>query len=321
MRILSIDGGGYLGLATAAFLRELESFYGKSCNSQFDLFCGTSTGSIIALGLALGMPAREIAEFYRNMGPSIFPARGWFSRNLSIVRVTRDLLFSAYAIEPLQKALEGAFNGATLGQLKENKKFALVTAYSVTKGYPRIFKTDHAPQFNRDDNFRLSDVATASAAAPTYFPLVKLRDPRTGTEELYCDGGIVANHPALLGFAEALDAFVAKPGEVSLMSISTPRMNLAEGELLGANRGLYGWKDLLPSMMIDSNSNIAHELLKRLVKSYEDPKPIYERVYLHNPTNIPIDRVNPGTTQALEAIGSKEASSSETRERLKKFFS
>ncbi|MBZ5673930.1 MAG: patatin-like phospholipase family protein [Acidobacteriia bacterium] len=57
MRILSIDGGGYLGLTAAAYLEELEHHFNARCSDQFDLFCGTSTGAIIALGLAAGLGA------------------------------------------------------------------------------------------------------------------------------------------------------------------------------------------------------------------------------------------------------------------------
>ena len=38
VRILSLDGGGYLGLAGAAFLAELERHFGVSCHDSFDLF-------------------------------------------------------------------------------------------------------------------------------------------------------------------------------------------------------------------------------------------------------------------------------------------
>ena len=51
MRILSIDGGGYLGLATAAFIEGIESHFNTSLHQEFELFCGTSTGAVIVLGL------------------------------------------------------------------------------------------------------------------------------------------------------------------------------------------------------------------------------------------------------------------------------
>jgi uncharacterized protein len=72
VRILSLDGGGYLGLAGAAFLAELERHFGVSCHDSFDLFCGTSTGAIIALALASGKSAREVVDLYKRFGPRVF---------------------------------------------------------------------------------------------------------------------------------------------------------------------------------------------------------------------------------------------------------
>src|SRR4029453_9161364 len=72
VRILSLDGGGYLGLAGAAFLAELERHFGVSCHDRFDLFCGTSTGAIIALALASGKSAREVVDLYKEFGPRVF---------------------------------------------------------------------------------------------------------------------------------------------------------------------------------------------------------------------------------------------------------
>jgi patatin-like phospholipase/acyl hydrolase len=60
-RILCIDGGGILGTFPAAFLAGLEQHLeGRSIGSYFDLIAGTSTGGIIAIGLAMGLRASEL---------------------------------------------------------------------------------------------------------------------------------------------------------------------------------------------------------------------------------------------------------------------
>jgi patatin-like phospholipase/acyl hydrolase len=38
-----------------------------------DLIAGTSTGGILAVGLAIGLTAKEMLQFYRTRGPVIFP--------------------------------------------------------------------------------------------------------------------------------------------------------------------------------------------------------------------------------------------------------
>jgi patatin-like phospholipase/acyl hydrolase len=59
-RILSCDGGGIRGVITAKLLQALD----PSVIKNIDLFAGTSTGSIIALGLASGVPIDTIVELY-----------------------------------------------------------------------------------------------------------------------------------------------------------------------------------------------------------------------------------------------------------------
>ena len=71
-RILTIDGGGIRGTFPAAFLANLEQDLEHPIGRYFDLISGTSTGGIIAIGLALGMTATAILELYENKGPAIF---------------------------------------------------------------------------------------------------------------------------------------------------------------------------------------------------------------------------------------------------------
>lgn len=55
--ILSIDGGGIMGLIPAMVLGEIEARTGCPAGALFDLVAGTSTGGIIACAVAAGMPA------------------------------------------------------------------------------------------------------------------------------------------------------------------------------------------------------------------------------------------------------------------------
>jgi uncharacterized protein len=71
-RILCIDGGGIAGTFPASFLASMEDNLDRPIGEYFDLIAGTSTGGIIALGLALGLSAVEITEFYEKKGPAIF---------------------------------------------------------------------------------------------------------------------------------------------------------------------------------------------------------------------------------------------------------
>jgi hypothetical protein len=72
-KILACDGGGIRGLITAVILERLEQKLDKPLKNYFDLFAGTSTGSIIACAIAKGIPSSEIRQFYIDKGINIFP--------------------------------------------------------------------------------------------------------------------------------------------------------------------------------------------------------------------------------------------------------
>ena len=72
-KILSIDGGGIKGLYSSKILEHFEDNFNCQISDYFDMICGTSTGGIIALSLALKKKATEISELYEKKGSIIFP--------------------------------------------------------------------------------------------------------------------------------------------------------------------------------------------------------------------------------------------------------
>src|SRR5712692_1755798 len=74
-QILSLSGGGYLGLYTISVLADLERHIERPIATCFDLLAGTSIGGIIALGLAAEKPADQIKAAFEQDGTSIFSSR------------------------------------------------------------------------------------------------------------------------------------------------------------------------------------------------------------------------------------------------------
>jgi uncharacterized protein len=83
--ILALDGGGIRGVISARILQDIEEYvqenFHQSLNEYFDLITGTSTGSIIAAGLASGkLKAKANSDkekclltIYEKQGKEIFP--------------------------------------------------------------------------------------------------------------------------------------------------------------------------------------------------------------------------------------------------------
>ena len=79
-KILALDGGGIRGVLTLGILAKLEKDLKQKLNrgddfrlcDYFDHFGGTSTGAIIAAGLAIGMSVDDLLEFYQKFGKAMF---------------------------------------------------------------------------------------------------------------------------------------------------------------------------------------------------------------------------------------------------------
>ncbi|MFN2444838.1 MAG: patatin-like phospholipase family protein [Vicinamibacterales bacterium] len=242
----------------------------------FRPLCATSTGAIIALALAAGKTGAEIVTFYERLGPRVFQPRperkGRFGR-------LRDFLEhrarARHGNVPLRAALDEAFGALTLGDLRAAGKSVLITAFNISAGVPRIFKTDHAPGLILHDRYTVTDVAMASTAAPTYLPIVEIKDPVSAVGERFCHGGMVTNSPALLGYAEAVSALGCRAEDVQILSLGTPRNDLAERpcallpEQRPLNRGYAGWKygEQIVSIAMDGGAKVNHFALERIAKA------------------------------------------------------
>ncbi len=255
--ILSLSGGGYLGLYTIAVLAQLEEDLGRPLASSFDLIAGTSIGGIIALGLAHEVPARKIEEAFLREGPRIFSRRPVPTGRLGQFRdLMRFISKPKYDPRYLRATIVDLVGEETkIGDLKHR---VLVPTVNLTKGGPQIFKTPHHERLTRDQRLRLVDVAMATSAAPTYFPIAEV------DHALYADGGLYANSPDFLAVHEAEHFLGADPAGVHVMSVGTTTSSFSFADATGRRLGIYGWaKDQrLVSVILASQQKVTDDMLK-----------------------------------------------------------
>lgn len=228
-RVLSLDGGGIRGLYTATLLHNLASRFAGNRNlveldigRAFDLIVGTSTGGILASGLAYGLSISKIVDLYRTIGPKIFTNPQPQTIIKFIQWAYRAMRKPANASEPLRAALQDLFKETTIEELYEKRHIGLcLTAVKLIDEKLRVFKTPHNPKKNLDNLYRLVDLCLATSAAPIYLPLAGITSPRDkNVLECYVDGGLAANNPVLIGLIESLQ--LAKPKQpVHILSVGT----------------------------------------------------------------------------------------------------
>jgi len=262
-QILSLSGGGFLGLYTATVLSELEKHARRPIASCFDLIAGTSIGGIIALALAAEKPANFIKSKFEENGTKIFSRRpAPQSTEAELVDFSRSVLSSKYDGIGLGKTLNEIFGGLLIRDLLHP---ALVPTVNLTKGQPQIFKTPHHPSFKTDLKLKLADVAMATSAAPTYFPIAEIGD------ELFADGGLYANSPDFLALHEAEYFFNIPTSEVRILSIGTTTTRFSFSHVGRRNLGVFGWGRKLPQVMIsaqqlDVEYILGHKLGDRYIR-------------------------------------------------------
>ena len=159
-KILSIDGGGIRGIYSANVLAQFEKTFDCKLVDYFDLICGTSTGGLIALALSLGIPASDIADFYRKKGALIFPKLGLIKGLYR--QVVRGGKFDN---SELKKALSEIYEDKIIA---DSKCLLCIPSFSLTDAKPWIFRYDHSDgDLSRDNQTSYVDVALATSAART----------------------------------------------------------------------------------------------------------------------------------------------------------
>jgi patatin-like phospholipase/acyl hydrolase len=248
-RVLCLDGGGIRGAYTAAVLAYWENALGLHEKGRlrlvdhFDLITGTSTGGILAIGLALGMKAADLQEFYEKRGPNIFGGgeglnkwwhsiRHWFTSKFNQDALQRELQ-EAYASSP-----KGKTGRPQTEWLDDPPCKLLVPAYNTEIDRPHLFRSPYGRFVHTDKGHDPVIVALSTAAAPTYFNPVQSRNSFATIRTI--DGGVWANSPVSLAIAEAVAELKIPIERIRLLSIGTTHTTQLQGQPMQLDGKIIG---------------------------------------------------------------------------------
>jgi len=203
-RILSLDGGGIKGALTLGYLKKIETILREKENNPslvlsdyFDLIGGTSTGSIIAGGLAIGKEVEDIASLYMDLGGKIFGKKHSFWKPWE----TWKFLKANYDYSVLEKSLKDTFGDILMGGPEIKTGLCVVAKRADTNSTWPILNHPDGKFFDsdigRNKDIPLWQAIRASSAAPTYF-VPQLIDVGNDQTAAFVDGGVsMANNPSL----------------------------------------------------------------------------------------------------------------------------
>ena len=261
-RILSLDGGGIRGLVTCRWLEGVDAALRKAGKPGllrgFDLVAGSSTGALIACGLATGRDPATLADLYREHRHTIFPGiagRLWSRAGRFVVQGPSA---PKYDGKGLDKVLKKVFGDARLGDAKIP---LLVTSYDTIQRKAVIFKSFNAA--HRD--LPMWEVCRASASAPTYFPAHAMTVE--GHRRALIDGGVVANNPTACAIAEALrkDARVDHTQDLVVLSVGSGERNRPIDLKSAQEWGALEWAVPIIDVLFDGNTDSVDYIARQLV--------------------------------------------------------
>ncbi len=270
-KILALDGGGIRGILTLEVLARMEEMLADATGGGsdfrlchfFDYVGGTSTGAIIAAGLARGMSARELLDFYQETGPAMFDKQFILKRWNAL-----------YKSKPLKKELHKTFGADTTLQPDDLECLLLAVTRNRSTDSPWPISSNPQAKYNdtsRPDcnlNIPLWQIVRASTAAPVFFPPeVIWWDPEDENKAfVFVDGGLTPyNNPAFLLYRMATEAgfrlkWASGEDKLLIMSVGTGAAAVVEDEVDDPNRGLLENVGGLPgalmyAAMVDQDTN------------------------------------------------------------------
>lgn len=257
-RILSFDGGGIRGLVTLAMLKKIQNAV-PNLVAQADLVAGTSTGGIIALGLAAGKTVDELISLYLDNGEKIFDD-SWLDNIVDLGKISG----AEYDQDNLKDILEDLFGTIKLERLS---KKVLIPSFDLDnedkdparRTWKPIF-FHNFPGIDSDGAETLVDVALCTSAAPTYFP----------SHNGYVDGGVVANNPSMAALTQTQDPRAdlnPRPGlnDIRLLSLGT---GTVLSYIKGKNQdwGFAQWAKPLIDLLLDASMGIADYQCRQILR-------------------------------------------------------
>ena len=222
----------------------------------FDLFCGTSTGAIVAASLATGSTGKEIQRWYEENEQDVFGGKA--GKVGGIVSMRWPFIRSTYGDRKFNEVLREKFGERRLGEVKTP---LMIPATEIRNGTVYMFKSGYDREFTRDKEVLIWEAVRASAGAPTYFDPY---EPESTDGGLFADGGIWCNNPSMTALIEAEYRLGWKREDIRILSIGTGQSRVQydardERKLwrraCGLGWGIGGhWRDLVPTWCLRTHT-------------------------------------------------------------------
>jgi len=231
--ILSVDGGGAMGIGPCAYM---EALHAKYKDIKFDAYAGSSVGALIVALAATGLSWTDVRKVFEKEIPKAFtkPSLAW------MLNPWRP----RYDGKAFQRICKEYLGDATI---KDLNKPVFITSFDFLLGKPKVF--DYM------DDMPLWKAIMCSTAAPTYFPPV---------DDRFVDGGLVANNPSMVAITAAIGKLGWDLKNIHCLSLGTNGIHWPIPNVRKISK--LGWIKPLISTFLVGNEEQATYQAKELLR-------------------------------------------------------
>ena len=232
-RVLSCDGGGIRGVMSAVILTRMERDLQNHTQNPdyrlgdyFHVVGGTSTGSILATWVALGLKMVDCLNLYLSKeGADMFEPARWIDNWPLICTITKKF-FTKYKVNNLEKTIRRYVQDTKMDS--SDSRFLcdlVICAKNATTGRTVFFNSNPGSRwYDQTREICVRDLIRGSIAAPTFFPPHKVRIHDRDVELI--DGGVSYNNPSFPLFLECVHdthghEFAAREDHLLFISVGT----------------------------------------------------------------------------------------------------
>lgn len=252
-RIIAIDGGGLRGLYSAIMLSRIETELGYDFIGDAELLAGTSSGSIIAAGLACGYSAFDLVGLFQENAGKIFTPQ-------PLIKTGSGLLFDKYRADCKQKVFEKFFGDKRLCDI--DKRYVLITGVDLSPagGHWKPAICSNLPG-STTSNTKIVDALMASTSVPTYFPIHEIGNSR------YCDGGLWANNPSVAAYVSLANKNIGNKNAANIVLLNVGTMQTAKSlKYPTTHMGILRWIDAgIIDLILDMSQQSAQYYMQHIL--------------------------------------------------------
>jgi predicted acylesterase/phospholipase RssA len=258
--LLAIDGGGLFGVGVADWVPKLGN------DRRFDYYAGTSVGSILAACYAIGLEPLKVQKMFNSgLAKRIFTKPG-------PPECLNPMRPAIYSNNEAKKVLLEVFEDR---QVKDVDYPLVIVAWNYGKRREKVFTSEKC-----NNTYLLREAVLASMSAPTFFPVLKLKDDK-GENEWLGDGGVCGNDPSLAGISAMRDISVVRSTpiqtrHIKCLSIGTPGVPKEKKKFNVLSR--LGWLPVIVDVITQGNVSYTSYGVSRLLG---------ERYLRVSPTTLP----------------------------------